>query len=295
MPLRVLLYWILGKKARCTLPLCWLRAGYIQEESVNVVSCTENCIVDIENWLTDNKLSLNAPKSDVISFVSSRRCSLVNGIRIGGVWVPKSSCVRDLGVLLDEGMNMKMQVKMMCKAANASLYKIGRIRKHLDQKSTERLIHAFISSRLDCNNGLLYGLPQKTIAPLQMIQNRAARIVSRTKKRDHITPVLKDLHWLPVKERIEFKILLQCYKVVQGNAPKYLALPLRTTERKIRSSSCSTFTQRKNKTNFGERGFSASGPFLWNRLPVNIKEAENIASFKSLLKAWLFETAFCRR
>jgi hypothetical protein len=103
---------------------------------------------------------------------------------------------------------MQMHVKMMCKAANSSLYKIGRISKHLDQRSTERLIHAFISSCLDCNNNLLYGLPQKTIAPLQRIQNRAARIVSRTKKWDHITPVLQNLHWLPVRQRIDFKILL---------------------------------------------------------------------------------------
>ena len=113
--------------------------------------------------------------------MSTRRTGSVHGIHISDVWVPKSSCVLDLGVWLDEGMNMQTQVKMVCKAANASLYKIGRIRKHLDQRSTERLIHAFISSRLDCNNGLLYGLPQKTIAPLQRIQNRAARIASRTK------------------------------------------------------------------------------------------------------------------
>jgi hypothetical protein len=76
---------------------------------------------------------------------------------------------------------------MICKTANASLYKIGRIKEYFDQTSIERLIHAFVTSHLDSNNCLLYGLPDKTIVPLQRIQNRAARILGRTKKHDHTT------------------------------------------------------------------------------------------------------------
>ena len=88
-----------------------------------------------------------------------------------------------------------------------------RIRKHLSRKSTETLIHAFVSSRLDYCNSLLYGLPQVQIEKLQRVQNAAARLIFKEPKFSHITPVLYQLHWLPIKYRIEFKILLFTFKV----------------------------------------------------------------------------------
>jgi hypothetical protein len=80
-----------------------------------------------------------------------------------------------------------------------------------------------------------------------------------TKKQDHITPVLKNLHWLPIRQRIDFKILLQCYKVVHEKGPEYLSLPRRTQTRKRRSSSSITLAPKRFKTNFGERGFAVGG------------------------------------
>ena len=151
-------------------------------ESREAVSQTETCTSDVKAWLVDNKLALNAPKTDMINIVSSRRTGSVQGITVDGVWVPKSSCVKDLGVWFDEGMNMQTHIKNVCKAANSTLYKIGRIRKYLDQPCTERLVHALVTSKLDYNNALLFGLPKKTILPLQRIQNRAARLVSKTRK-----------------------------------------------------------------------------------------------------------------
>ena len=115
-----------------------------------------------------------------------------------------------------------MHVQKTCKAAYACLYSIGRISKYLDQSSREQLVHAFVTSRLDCNNAILAGLPRKAIAPLQRVQNSAARLICRVKKFDHITPTLKQLNWLPVSERIDFKILLQVFKCVQGTAPSHL-------------------------------------------------------------------------
>ena len=154
-------------------------------------------------------------------------------------------------------------------------------------------MHAFVSSRLDSNNSVLYGLPDKTLAPLQRIQNRAARILIRTRKYDHITPVLKKLHWLHVKQRIKFKILLMCFKVLHGMAPAYLKLTHVERQRVTRASSDSTLLLcRRSRTRLGDRCFTTCGLRLWNDLPGHIRGEESIPTFKRLLKSWLFEEAF---
>ena len=96
------------------------------------------------------------------------------------------------------------------------------IRKHLSRNSTETLIHAFVSSRLDYCNSLLYGLPQAQIDKIQRVQNAAARLIFKQLKFSHITPVLYQLHWLAIKYRIEFKILLFTFKAIHGMAPDYI-------------------------------------------------------------------------
>ena len=113
---------------------------------------------------------------------------------------------RNLGVIFENDLRMDDYIKNICRSASYSLYKIGRIRHFLNEKSTETLIHAFITCRLNQCNSLLYGLPDTHIARLQRIQNSAARLVTRTRSSEHITPVLRKLHWLPVKYRIMYKI-----------------------------------------------------------------------------------------
>ena len=116
---------------------------------------------------------------------------------------------------------------------------IAKIRKYIDKESAKIVVHAFVTAKLDSCNSLLYGLPHYLISILQSIQNTAARVFTRTRKFDHITPVLKQLHWLPVRYRIVFKILLLVYKALNGTAPSYISelLKYHTTERKLRSSS----------------------------------------------------------
>ena len=99
---------------------------------------------------------------------------------------------------------------------------IGKLRKFLNKPATDRLVHAFITSHLDYCNCLFAGLPNSHIAPLQRIQNTAARLVTRTKKSEHITPVLQSLNWLPIHQRICFKVLLLVYKIYHKLAPVYL-------------------------------------------------------------------------
>ena len=160
---------------------------------------------------------------------------------------------------------------------------------------TLKLVHAFITARLDYRNSILYGLPKRLIQRLQRIQNTAARLVTRTNRDDHITPVLKGLHWLPVQERIMFKILLLTYKTIHGTAPSYLSelVSSYTPSRSLRSSSTNLLCRRKTKLlQYGGRSFFSAAPKLWNELPDSVRKCESLDVFKSALKKHLFCNAY---
>ena len=256
----------------------------------------EGCIYEIRQWMANNMLALNDGKTEVIKFSSKfgngdgpRECD----IQVGSAIVHSSSIVRDLGVTLDASMTMTSHIASICKSASFALWKIGKIRNLLDQQSTEKLVHAFVTSRLDYCNSLLYGLPDYQIHKLQSIQNAAARLVMKTPRTDHITPVLHNLHWLPIQKRIKFKILCLTYKVLSNMSPVYLRelLEIRSSGRTLRSSTEGAHTLRQpiaNTVFYGDRAFSVCAPRLWNRLPVSLRLSVNIDVFKSNLKTHLF-------
>lgn len=116
-------------------------------------------------------------------------------------------------------MSMSKQITSISRSVRYQLRNIGFIRKYLTRSATEKLVHSLISSRLDFGNSLLYNLPNSQIAQLQKLQNAAARIISLSSKHSHITPILQNLHWLPVKECIIFKILLLVHQIMNRTAP----------------------------------------------------------------------------
>ena len=145
---------------------------------------------------------------------------------------------RNIGVILmDPNLTMEVQVTTICKSGFYYSRKINKIREYFSLKSAETLVHALVTSRLDFGNALLYGLSNTHLERIQKVQNAAARIVTLKRKRDHITPVLFKLHWLPIKERIVYKILLTTYKALSGLAPQYITGLLCTYRRNLRSSS----------------------------------------------------------
>ena len=156
-------------------------------------------------------------------------------------------------------------------ALSCSFHSIGRIRKYLSQADTERIVHAFVLSKLDYCNSLLYGLPSREIEKLERLQNTAARLTVCMKKTDHITLVLKKLHWLPVNDRITFKLLLLTYKSFNGLAPVYIneLLYHYTPCRSLRSSDSNFLAIPKTTTiTYGDRSFAAIAPKLWNQLQL---------------------------
>jgi hypothetical protein len=130
---------------------------------------------------------------------------------------------------------------------------------------------------------------------MQRVLNTAARILTKTKRRAHITPVLKELHWLPIDKRIEFKVLVLTYKCLHGEAPEYLAGLLQPylSQRSLRSSNLNLLTIPKMRLKTcGDRTFLFAAPTLWNDLPETVKSHQSLSSFKSDLKTFLFKQSY---
>ena len=192
-------------------------------------------------------------------------------------------------------MNLEEHIGNICKASYLQLRNIRSIRNVISKENLITVVHAFITSRLDYCNSLLYGLPDRQLDKLQRIQNIAARIVSGTNKYDHIPPVLKALHWLPIQYRVRYKINLLTFRALSGEAPPYLIemLKQQTPTRVLRSSTkCLLFTPKTRLKTYGDRSFVACAPELWNKLPLSIRSTQTLNSFKKLLKTHLFNEAF---
>ena len=195
---------------------------------------------------------------------------------------------------------MDTQINSICKTAFFHLYNIRRIRKFLNFKCTKilRQVNAFVTSRLDFCNSLLYGLPKNQLYKLQRVQNAAARLTCNVGRFEHITPSLYMLHWLPVNYRIQFKILLFVYKALNGVAPPYISelVELKPASRyNLRNSDDTLLLNSpsfKSRITLGDRSFKYAGPKLWNELPRDIRYANTVHSFKRLLKTHLFRKAF---
>jgi hypothetical protein len=253
----------------------------------------EQCISRIRMWMVANKLKLNDDKSEFILISSPHNKKKFDqlSIHIGPEIVDVTHSARNLGVMMDSVFSMEDHVTSVCRACYLHLRNIGAIRQYLDSDTAAQIIHSFITSRLDYCNSLLYGLPQYLLLRLQRVQNTAVRIITRCKIDDHITPHLKTLHWLPIPLRIEFKLHLTTYKIVNGLAPAYLneLLAPHDLPRELRSTSIGNLeVPRSRTTSYGDRAFSIAAPQLWNELPLDVRNATSVTNFKTQLKTHLF-------
>ena len=269
----------------------------VEKDANDKISQLEACISGIKDWMLHNKLKLNDSKTEVIYLSSSRRESCLQGtsVHIGKTDVIPSSSVKDLGVTLDQHLLMADHVTALVRKAAMGLRYISKIRGYLDKPATERLVHAFVTSHLDSCNSLLLGIPSYQLQKLQRIQNAAARIVCRTKRRNHISPIMYSLHWLPVAARVEYKVLLIVFKCLTNRAPVYLEnlIHIKHNTRALRSSNQTQLTEPRFSTkSYGARAFSVAAPRLWNSLPCDIRETAMIGSFKSKLKTFLFKKSY---
>ena len=178
---------------------------------------------------------------------------------------------------------MKTHVSNLVRWANFELRRISSIRQLLSTDAAKTLVSAFVLSRLDYCNSLLFGCPQYLLNKLQEAQNNAARLVLRVSKTDHISH-LASLHQLPIDSRIQYKLSSLCYNCLNSTAPDYLTEPLRIYKptHQLRSSSdtsilCLPFVRTHS---LGQRSFSYAVPTVWNTLPYEIRSFNTISSFK---------------
>ena len=260
-----------------------------------VISRLTTCLAEIRQWMVLNFVKLNDDKTEylVISSPHMQNKIVPQNLQVGCVSVPPSENARNLGVFFDQCMKMDKHISKVCQATYYQLRNISAIRSLLTRSAAESLIHSLVTSRIDFCNSLLVGLPSAMLNRLQGVQNAAARLLTGTKKYDHITPILTELHWLPIKYRIEFKILLLTFKAVHGLAPGYVTslIEQRRLRPGLRSSGTgiTLHVPITHLRGYGDRAFSSIAPRLWNSLPSSLREIDSIDLFKSSLKTHLFQ------
>ena len=244
----------------------------------------ENCVADICHWMDVNELKLNHDKTEIMLIYSKYHTRpLFSCFSMGNERLTTTANARSLGVVLDDNMLFDVHVSDICRSSFSQLRNLSKIRKYLTQESDKIAVHAFITSKLDYCNSLLYGCRKVQLKKLQYVQNTAARIITQTRKFDHITPVLSDLHWLPVSFVLFFLLLV--FKSLNNLSPSYLAdrLSYQSHSRNLRSASRQLLEQpRSFTTTYGDKAFSVCAPFS------DLRKSPSLTGFKKGLKTYLF-------
>ena len=170
---------------------------------IGVVQAIERPIEDIRHWMVSDRLLLNDDKTEFLQVGTRQQLNKVESLplRVGTMDIEPVSCVRNLGVWFDSTMSMGTHTNKVCKSGFYYLHNLRKIRKYLSQDCLLTLIPVCVTTRLDYCNSLMYGLAQRQISKLQRLQKVAARLGLELSKFCHITPVLRQLHRLPVVSR----------------------------------------------------------------------------------------------
>ena len=252
----------------------------------------QNIFNAAELWMFEYFLKVNSSKTLmlIVAPPSVLDSIIIKGTFINGCCIRFVSEAKNLGVILDSLLSFSSQVKKVVKTCFNTLRKISRIRRFLTRNELQLLATALVLSQLDYCNALYYHLKTDTLKMLQSVQNTAARIVAKVNRFDHVsvTSILQNLHWLKVKERINYKIICIVHKCINGKAPQDLTSTL------VRSQSSRSYLLNipSYNSSFGERSFSVAGPRLWNSLPLEIRSITDSVSFKQNLKTHLFRKSY---
>lgn len=261
----------------------------------------QSCFADIASWMASNHLALNSAKTDLLWVHGPRRhlgSSCTQPLVLGGCSVSPSSSVRNLGVDFDSTLSFSPYISRLISSCFYQLRCIRSCIRSLPRSAAVTAVNSFVVSRLDYCNSLFTGLPDSQLTRLQRVLNAAARLLSRTSKFSSITPYLRDtLHWLPIKQRIEFKLAVLTYKALNGLAPSYLADSLQcaysaSTVYNLRSTGSYDLIVPRSRLVFGDRSFRCAAPRVWNSLPDFIRSCQSLPAFKKDLKAFLFYKAY---
>jgi hypothetical protein len=260
------------------------------------------CIESVERWMRSNRLKLNSDKTQFMWLGSKQQLAKIETecMQIGEHCIKFSTSAKNLGVTFDPELKMDLHVNNITRSCFFQLRQLRSIRRSLTMEATKTLVHSLVSSRVDYCNSIFYGATNAVLRRLQSVLNAAARLITNTRKFDHITPVLRDqLHWLPIRQRIIFKIATFVRNSLHGRGPIYLSrscIPISVIGARAHLRSAARghlATPRTRTRRFGPRSFRVSGPAVWNSLPEDIANPElSLEHFKTGLKTHLFRLAY---
>ena len=242
----------------------------------------------ISRWMNKHFLKLNPTKSQVIIFcpkVDSSQIVFDQLLLSDGSFIKISSQVFNLGVLFDSPLTFSPHITATVAQGYQLLRNLAGIQKFISVDDMKSLVNAIVIAKVDNCNSLLYGISSYDLNKLQKFQNSCARLIYRKRKYDHVSGILKELHWLPSEARIYYKVLCYVFKSLHGLAPKYLADLI-----KIKRPHHLSLEVPRSLSQYGDRAFSRAGPRLWNALPVNLRMIENLERFKVQLKHHFFSS-----
>jgi hypothetical protein len=260
-------------------------------------SRVSSCINDVSQWMRSNRLQLNADKTEVIWFSSARRQHQIPTAKfvIGNDVISPVLSVRDLGIYLDSDLSMRSHVSRTVSACFATLRQIRSIRRSITRPVLQSLVAALTLTRLDYGCSTLAGLPARQLNRLQSVLNAAARLIYSARKSEHVSPLLRQLHWLRVPQRIEFRLAVHVHHCLNGSAPRYLASDLRRvsdteSRRRLRSAStASLLVPRTLHKTIGDRAFPIAAAKIWNGLSSSTTSLKPLLAFRRALKTELFQ------
>ena len=253
---------------------------------------------DVNNWMVSNKLKMNCDKTEVM--LCGTRAKLKNidtdSIVVCNDLISLSSNVRNLGFFFDQNFNLNVHISQIRKSCYFEIRRISHLRPFIDEKSTIQLIISLVFSKLDYCNCLFYNMSEENFQKLQVVQNHCARLIKKAPKRSSATSLLKELHWLPIKFRVSYKVALFVFKCLNDDSfPSYLKdlISVYTPSRTLRSSDkFLLFKPTVKLATFGEKSFYFSAPDVWNSLPYDLRSCTLFSTFKKKLKTFFFRQAF---
>ena len=274
-----------------------LYVSFSSGDSAAALSGLQSCLASVQSWMSTNKLKLNPDKTEFLLIGNERQRSKYLSmfpIELLGVKTYPAKYARNLGVIFDKNFNFRSHISAICSSCIYHIRDLRRIRRHLDLDSAKVLANALVSSRLDYCNSLLSGIAETDLTKLQRVLNRLARVVTKSPPFTRSLPLLRFLHWLPVKYRVHFKICLLTYKTLHEEQPVYLRslIAIFLPSRSLRPNRGITLSIPRIKTNTGARAFSSCPPSLWNNVPLSVRSTTSVATFRRRLKTYLFDLAF---
>ena len=249
----------------------------------------------ITKFMLDNSLQLNPNKTQFLPI--SRSIELFEPLDLGnGITIPPSCHVKNLGVIFDTKLSFLNHASEIRRSGFFHLRRVKALGGIIPSNCLEILIHAYVTSRIDFCNILLHDHNQYLVNRFQTLHNACAKAITGARKYDSASVQLATLHWLPVKQRSQYKALIYCHKIAHSddNFPAYFSGVF--NKKKQRSTRLGGVlldsNYRPKLRTVGFRSFDSYAPHLWNSLPQSLRDIPKLGSFKKQLKTFLFSQAF---